>query len=258
MRGAINQAMRIEGEYMGKTPWREAVKLIKPYVVKIYTPRGSGTGFLCAYTEDKELCGIATAAHVIDESHYWVVAIRVHHYDSGKTKLLRPADRIIWLDSNLDTAVILFQKGNLSLPDTTLPFIAEKKHLPVGEEIGWVGFPAVSSQNLCFFTGRTSCWRDDSRTYLVDGVAINGVSGGPAFHTGSKGVRVIGSVSAYLPNRVGSTPGLAMISDVDQYLKVIEEIKDWEEAKKKETPPVEPKEQKQDKDGSGESQLSKG
>lgn len=243
---------------MGRMPWRTAVRLIRPHVVKIYSPRGSGTGFLCAYTEDKKLCCVATAAHVIDESHYWEEPIRVQHYASGKTVLLRPADRVIWLDPSLDTAVILFQKGDLSLPDTTLPFIEEKKHLPVGEEIGWVGFPAVSSMDLCFFTGRTSCWRESSKTYLVDGVAINGVSGGPAFHTGSKGVRVIGSVSAYLPNRAGTTPGLAMISDVDQYLKVIKEIKDWEEAKKKETPLGEPSEQKQNRNIPGELESNKG
>jgi hypothetical protein len=236
---------------MGETPWREAVKLVKPYVVKIYTPRGSGTGFLCAYAEDKKLCGIATAAHVIDESHYWEEPMRIRHHDSKKTKLLRASDRVIWIDSNLDTAVILFHKGGLPFPDKILPFISEGKHLVVGEEIGWVGFPAVSPQNLCFFTGRNSCWLNDSRTYLVDGVAINGVSGGPAFSASLNGVKVIGSVSAYLPNRSGSTPGLAMISDVDQFLKVIKEIKDWEEAKKKETPPSEPIEQKQDKNGQG-------
>lgn len=231
---------------MGKTPWRKAVKLIKPYVVKIYTPRGAGTGFLCAYTEDKKLCAIATAAHVIDESHYWEEPMRIQHYDSGKTILLRSTDRIIWLDPKLDTAVILFQKGDLPFPEKTLPFISQGKHLVVGEEIGWVGFPAVSPQSLCFFTGRNSCWLNDSRTYLVDGVAINGVSGGPAFSVTVNGITVMGSVSAYLPNRLGATPGLAMISDVDQFLKVIKEIKDWEEAKKKETPPSEPKEQ-QDK-----------
>jgi len=40
---------------------------------------------------------------------------------------------------------------------------------------------------------------NDLRTYLVDGVAINGVSGGPVFYTATKGIEVIGSVSAYLP-----------------------------------------------------------
>lgn len=232
---------------MGKKLWRQGVEIIKSHVVKIMTPRGSGTGFLCAYAEDRKFCGIATAAHVISQSHLWEEPIRIQHYTSGEIKLLREPDRVVWLDFKLDTAVILFVKEKLPLPEDILPFISEKKHLKVGEEIGWVGFPAVSSQNLCFFSGRNSFWLDDSRSYLVDGVAINGVSGGPAFYTTTKGIKVIGSVSAYLPNRVGVTPGLAMISDVDQFLDVIKTIKDWDEAKKKETSPSELKEEKQNK-----------
>ena len=233
-------------------PWRNAVKLVKPYVVKILTPRGSGTGFLCVYSGDKKMCGIATAAHVIEDSHYWEEPIRIEHYTSGKIRLLRSIDRAIRLNQKLDTAVILFQKIDLPFPDSTLPFIAEGKYVVVGEEIGWVGFPAVSPQSLCFFTGRNSCWIADSQTYLVDGVAINGVSGGPAFHIGNDNiVRVIGSISAYLPNRSGATPGLAMISDVEQFLEVIKEIKNLEEAKKKETPLIEPKEQNVNKDNPG-------
>lgn len=210
--------------------WSDAVKQIKPYVFKIRTPRGFGTGFLCTYTEDKNLCAIATAAHVIDDSYLWEEPIRVVHYKSGLVTFLREADRAVWLDHDLDTAVIVFKRGKLDLPDTTLPFILEKAHLSVGAEIGWVGFPAMSPSNLCFFSGRNSCWLGKSRAYLVDGVAINGVSGGPAFSVNTK---IIGCVSAYLPNRAGATPGLAMISDVDQYLSVIKEIKGWDEARKK-------------------------
>lgn len=237
---------------MKRILWRKAVEIVKPHVVKILTPRGFGTGFLCAYTEDKKICAIATAAHVVNESHLWEEPIRIYHYTSGTTKLLRAPDRVIWFDLNLDTAVILFfpkeEKDELPLPKTALPFISEKKHLKVGEELGWVGFPVVSSRNLCFFTGRNSFWLEKSRTYLIDGVAINGVSGGPAFYITTKEIKVIGSVSAYLPNRVGSTPGLAMISDVDQYLDVIKTIKDFEEAKKKETSPIELQKDHQKKD----------
>ncbi len=233
-------------------PWREAVEIIEPHVVKIKTPRGSGTGFLCVYTAEK-LCGIATAAHVISQSHLWEEPIRIQHYGSKEIKLLRQPDRIVRLNFELDTAVILFVKGNLPLPEKTLPFISKEKRLRVGEEIGWVGFPAVSPQNLCFFSGRNSCWLEKERAYLVDGVAIQGVSGGPVFSRTTTGVRVIGSVTAYLPNRVGATPGLAIISDVEHLLKVIEEIKDFDEAKKKEPPPSELKEEKkEEKQGSKE------
>lgn len=219
---------------MAKITWGEAIEIVKSYVVKIDTPSISGTGFLCAYTESKIVCGIATAAHVVNKSHIWEEPIRIKHFISGETKLLHAADRGIFLDLKLDTAVILFAKGKITFPKDTLTFLSEKKYLRAGNEIGWVGFPSVSPNNLCFFTGRISCWVDDIRTYLVDGVAINGVSGGPVFYMSKDGIIVIGSVTAYLPNRVGATPGLAMVSHVEQYQRVIKTIKNMGEAKKKE------------------------
>ena len=49
---------------MGTTSWRKAVEIVKPHVVRRRTPTGFGTGFLCAYTEDKKICATATAAVV--------------------------------------------------------------------------------------------------------------------------------------------------------------------------------------------------
>lgn len=219
---------------MAEINWRKDIEIVKPYVVKIDTPSGSGTGFLFAYTENKLVCGIATAAHVVNKSHLWKELIRIKHFISGETKLLNASDRVTDLDKKLDTAVILFAKGKIPFPEDTLTFISEKRALKAGNEIGWLGFPSVSPNDLCFFIGRISCWVNDSRTYLVDGVAINGVSGGPVFYISKDGIEVIGSVSAYLPNRVRATPGLAMVSHVEQYQKVIKTIKNMEEAKKKE------------------------
>lgn len=228
---------------MAEITWGKAIEIVKSYVVKIDTPSVSGTGFLCAYTESKIVCGIATAAHVVNKSHIWEEPIRIQHFISGETKLLNASDRVIFLDLKLDTAVILFAKGKITFPKDTLTFLSEKKYLRAGNEIGWVGFPSVSPNNLCFFTGRISCWVNDIRTYLVDGVAINGVSGGPVFYIRDE-IIVIGSVTAYLPNKVGATPGLAMVSHVEQYQKVIKTIKNMEEAKKKETPLNELKQEK--------------
>ncbi len=232
---------------MGTFTWRRAVDIVKPYVVKVRTPRGSGTGFLCAYAAGKELCAIATAGHVITESHDWEEPLRIQHYTSGKTRFLRASDRVILIDQELDLAVILFYHKNIPFPKRTLKFIPEKKHCRVGVEIGWVGFPSVHPTDLCFFTGRNSCWINNKRIYLVDGVAINGVSGGPAFYPSRRGILIIGSVSAYLPNRIGATPGLAVISDVDYLLKVIKKLKSLDEARKKETPPGEPKKEEPDR-----------
>lgn len=219
--------------------WIETVEIIKPYVFRIMTPHGSGTGFLCAYNDDKTLCAVATAAHVVGDSYAWEELIKIEHFNSKEIKLLHAQERIIFFDNKnkSDTAVILFNKGNLDLPLKTLPLIQTRKYLKVGVEMGWVGFPSVSPNNLCFFSGRNSCWLDNIKTYLVDGVVINGVSGGPAFYPIINNIKIIGSVTAYLPNRVGTTPGLAMISDVDHYLKVIRTIKNLDEAKKKANQP---------------------
>ena len=214
--------------------WRKAIEIVKPYVVKIDTLYGSGTGFLCAYTGNKLFCGIATAAHVVSESLLCKKSIRIQHFISGETKLLYASDRSIILDAKLDTAVILFEKGKIPFPEDTLTFISEKRALKAGNEIGWVGFPSVSPNDLCFFIGRISCWKNDSRTYLVDGVAINGVSGGPVFFISTNGIKVVGSVTAYLPNRVGATPGLSMVSHAEQFQIVIKTIKNMEDAKRKE------------------------
>jgi len=40
--------------------WDEIVAKITPYIVKIETPQGHGTGFLRMYNEDRSMCGIAT------------------------------------------------------------------------------------------------------------------------------------------------------------------------------------------------------
>ncbi len=48
--------------------WSEAVELIQPHVVRIATPQGSGTGFLISNSHNNAVCGIATAAHVVDHA----------------------------------------------------------------------------------------------------------------------------------------------------------------------------------------------
>lgn len=41
------------------------VERVTSVVVKIETPSGHGTGFLCLYNEPRTFCGIATAYHVV-------------------------------------------------------------------------------------------------------------------------------------------------------------------------------------------------
>jgi hypothetical protein len=227
---------------MADMEWYHAIELVRPHVVRILTPQGSGTGFLFSRSANGTVCGIATAAHVVDHAHYWEQPIRVQHEASGTVALLRPNERAILLDESHDTAAIAINSSALSLPDEPLSMIPGGRYLRVGNALGWLGFPAISSANLCFFSGRVSAWLQSTGAYLVDGVAINGVSGGPAFAILGDEMFIMGVVSAYIPNRAtGETlPGLGIVRDVVQLQDLIEPIRSLDEAKAEETDPAEP------------------
>jgi hypothetical protein len=215
---------------------------VSPYVVRITTPSGSGTGFLFTYAETRSFCAIATAAHVISHAHAWQQPIRVHHFVSGKSVLTQPDARMVRIDEDLDTAALVFAPGDVPFPSTVQPLMPEKMRLKVGVDVAWVGFPAVSSENLCLFTGTVSCWLESQAIYLVDGVAINGVSGGPRFSRDPDGgLKLAGVVSAYIPNRATgeSLPGLSVVRDVRQLQSLVATFKSMEDAKESETPPSE-------------------
>jgi len=216
--------------------WQHAIERITDFVVRISTPQTSGTGFLVSRSMVDPVCGIATAAHVIKHAHYWEQPIQIDHLASGKSLMLHHDERAILIEG-YDTAAIVFDKGEMPFPENTPRISPEGKSLKVGIEVGWLGFPAISSTNLCFFSGRTSCYLPKEHAYLVDGVAINGVSGGPTFFNTENDFVVVGVVSAYIANRVtGETlPGLAVIRDVTQYQKLEKRFKTIDEAKTKET-----------------------
>lgn len=213
-------------------------------VVKISTPRGAGTAFLLTSSHAAGLYSIATAAHVVDNAHYWDEPIRIHHPKSNETTVLRSGERAILLREALDTAAIVFQANKIQFPAKPFELPPESKHLRVGYEIGWMGFPSIAPTTLCFFSGRISSWLEARSSYLVDGVAINGVSGGPVFQTspGEKGATVIGIVTAYIPNReTGEVlPGLCEVRDVTQMQAVVKTFRTLDQAKEGQTVPKGP------------------
>lgn len=222
--------------------WHEAIADLRPSVFRISTPDGTGTGWLMSRSKASKLTAIATAAHVIDHAHYWEEPIRLHHVGTGATRLLRPDDRSINIDYETDTAAILFNREDLDLPEITRPLIEKDHFLKPGVEIGWLGFPAVSSGDLCFFSGRISAYLEEKAMYLVDGVAINGVSGGPAFRLLVDKPELIGVVSAYIANRATGEilPGVAVVRDVNRFHDLTERFKSLDEAQEQQTPPSEP------------------
>ena len=218
--------------------WHEAIALLRPHVFRITTPDGFGTGFLVSVSKTTPLCAVATAAHVIDHAHFWEEPIRLYHPESETSVLLRPPDRAIRVNTELDTASIVFERGDIPIPDAVLPLVAKDKYLKAGVEIGWLGFPAIPRAGLCFFSGRISTYLEDGAFYLVDGVAINGVSGGTAFRQGIDTAQLMGVVSAYIPNRAtgDSLPGVALVRDVAEFHDLADRFRNLDEAQAAQSP----------------------
>jgi hypothetical protein len=124
-----------------------------PYIIKIETPTGHGTGFLCFHNADRTFCGIATARHVVSYADEWQQPIRLVHFPSKTTVFLKEADRLIFSDQDTDSAVILVKPGDLKLPETPVPFLPNSIPLAIGTEVGWLGYPALAAYDLCFSLG---------------------------------------------------------------------------------------------------------
>lgn len=212
--------------------WADAARAVKPHVVKIETPQGHGTGFLAFYNDDRRLCAIATADHVISYADEWHLPIRIKNENSNV--FLDAGNRAVFRNPASDTAVLLFLKGSLQVPDTPKALLPLDELCEIGTDVGWLGFPSIAPDVNCFFSGKISA--SGNSNYLIDGVAINGVSGGPVFH-GSEvtGIRIIGCVSAYHPNfSSGSVlPGLLRAQSVAHFHSVAHNVRTMDEAHRK-------------------------
>lgn len=214
--------------------WDDVIDQVKTHIFHIETPGSSGTGFMIVSAADRSLCGIATAGHVVEYADRWHQPIQVTHYSSGRQVLLQPDTRGVFNHEALDVAAIAFDPKGIPIPAIALELSTKDKYLRVGNEVGWLGFPSVAPQELCFFSGRISAFLDSQGAYLVDGVAINGVSGGPAFTKNvDQTVTVIGVLTAYLPNVASGEilPGLSLATTVSEYYDVITSFDSVEDAR---------------------------
>ncbi|MCA9233421.1 MAG: trypsin-like peptidase domain-containing protein [Planctomycetales bacterium] len=227
--------------------WSKVQKKIKPYLIRIETQQGSGTGFLFAYNPTGSLAAIATAAHVIDHAHDWKQPIKLIHDETGKVAFVGEDQRVVFLNQTRDAATILVPKGTLPFPDTTFPIADSASYRAVGSELAWTGFPSVAYPTLCFFSGRVSAFLMQQDCYLIDGVAINGVSGGPVFcEKTSETPEIVGIISAYLPNRSGDTPGLLRAQDITPFVETLSTLQSMHEAKEREEAKAQNAENKMD------------
>ena len=216
--------------------WDQVVQKVTPYIVKIETPDGYGTGFLSLFNEDRTWCGIATAAHVIGEAEKWQKPIKIRHEESGEVAFLKADQRAIHIDWRTDSAVIIFFRGSISFPEIPIPLNPLGNSLGIGSEVGWMGFPNIEQYTLCFFSGNVSARQEFRNAYLIDGVSIHGVSGGPVLHKHeTDGVQIVGIVSAYHANRATgeSLPGLLIAQDVSHFHDVLQHVRSVDDANKK-------------------------
>lgn len=219
---------------MNDSAWYLAVKKLKEYIVKIETPDGHGTGFLVPTPAGRQgLRCVATANHVIQHADKWAEPICIIHPSSGRQVFLNATQRYIVAAANRDQAVIQFSASWLQSPKSDLLFSEEDKHYVEGVESGWLGFPSVFPINPCFFHGHISSYIDEEELYLVDGVAINGVSGGPVFVIEKDGPVIIGLVTEYRPNcSTGQVlPGMSVMRSINPLIKYYsEELKKYKTA----------------------------
>lgn len=217
--------------------WHIAYDKIRPYLFRIDTENGFGTGFLYAYNKDHSIAAVATAAHVVEQENSWSKPIKLWHYESNSVLLFTPENRAIWVDQARDAATVIVSADAFKLPPSVLPQIDPESFKKIGVEVGWVGFPGICANELCFFSGKISTFLINENCYLVDGVAINGVSGGPVFTKLKDSTpEIIGVVSAYLPNRrmQDTLPGLLRAQDITPFHEHIQGIKNIDDAKAKE------------------------
>lgn len=221
---------------MESTAWATALETLSKYTFKVLTPQVTGTAFMLTRENPRRVVGIATAYHVINHAHAWEEPIKLLHTSTAHQIVLRHDERYVFTDPKRDIAVIMFQNKSLKLPDTELTLVPEDKHMRPGIPIGWAGYPMVAPNHFSFFSGTISCFLPDEFSYLVDGVAINGVSGSPAFSVlPGNVIHLVGVVSAYIPNRTTgeSLPGVCFVVGMHSFYKFIKQIKSVEEAEEK-------------------------
>lgn len=209
--------------------WEEVYNWIAPYIVRVQTPTGHGTGFLFSIFPNGSPLAIATAWHVVDHAHLWKEPIKLWHYSSGQEFYI-PGDQVnIIPEPAVDGASIILNSGLLPFPSFPPKLFAENPHdIGIGGELAWVGFPAIASNSLCFFTGNVSTRLHAERSFLIDGVSIPGVSGGPVIYNHKiNGAQIVGMVTEYHPNRhLGqSLPGLVLARDMSHFVNIDSHIK---------------------------------
>jgi len=202
--------------------WDEIVDKTSKIVFRLYSGKSAGTGFLVGLATDlktnDKYATIATAWHVLSGLPSTKDDLKI--VTDKKVVVANSESDFVGFyplgESKYDTGLILLRFRNNIFEHTDLaPLFPADMMLAKGAPAGWLGYPGITEPELCFFQGHVSGYLHDPPTYLIDGVAINGVSGGPVFDELGN---IFGIVSAYIPNIINATltlPGLMSVVPIN-------------------------------------------
>lgn len=210
------------------TSWQQVIPRLEPLIFRVHAGSSMGTGFIIGLSraDGGRHAMLVTALHVVEDVLGNDLPLELVRSDGTvvSAQIAGPVHIYPVGPPECDTALIQVPTCEpLISQDALLPMPLETM-LPRGADLGWLGYPGLVMPELCFFRGVVSGHQERPPIYLVDGVAINGVSGGPAFDPSGL---VVGLVSAYVPNQVApgrTLPGLMIVTPLNLVRLWMQEI----------------------------------
>lgn len=156
-------------------PWFEVVERFGNYTFRIYTDSAMGTGFLVMVGSAMgHIAALATAWHVVKKAETGTSLRICNRNDNEVARSLGGNMAVMEVENGLDSALVVIKtKAEIFPQDLLLP------QLPA--DVGWMSYPGTVEPELCFFHSHIAGTLKKPPIYFVDGVATNGVSGGPVF-----------------------------------------------------------------------------